>query len=126
MTRHEAISQHNTDDDIRVERGAEVTKGGRVNVGVFGWRVPSLGLSGFSREPLLDACHAIKSLLGPTVGASRRAAMFREGHSEWDKRCSVEWGAAHYVQEDDRGIRFARRRSDEEVAALAAQFRKAS
>jgi hypothetical protein len=45
---------------IRVERGDEISPG------VFAYTVPSLGLSGRSRQPLLDACRQIKSLLGPT------------------------------------------------------------
>ena len=45
---------------IRVERGDEISPG------VFAYNVPSLGLSGRSRQPLLDACRHIKSLLGPT------------------------------------------------------------
>ena len=58
---------------IRVERGAETSPG------VFAYTVPSLGLSGRSRQPLLDACRQIKSLLGPT---GQLAGLFREGHSE--------------------------------------------
>jgi hypothetical protein len=84
---------------IRGERGAEVSPG------VFAWRVPVLGLSGRSRQPLLDACREIKSLLGVT---GRHAALFRPGRAHWDIRCSVEWGAARTVKEPSSGaIRFA-------------------
>ena len=69
---------------IRVERGDEISPG------IFAYTVPSLGLSGRSRQPLLDACRQIKSLLGPT---GQLAGLFREGHSEWDIRCRVDVGA---------------------------------
>jgi hypothetical protein len=41
---------------IRIERGEEVKPG------VFAWRVPSLDLSGRSRQPMSDACRAIKRM----------------------------------------------------------------
>jgi len=85
---------------IRVERGAETSPG------VFAYTVPSLGLSGRSRQPLLDACRQIKSLLGPT---GQLAGLFREGHSEWDIRCRVDVGAELTVKEESAGgIRLAR------------------
>ncbi|KRR11285.1 hypothetical protein CQ12_05515 [Bradyrhizobium jicamae] len=84
---------------IHVERGAEVRPG------VFAWHVPVLGLSGRSRQPLLDACREIQSILGAT---GHHAAVFRPGRAHWDIRCSVEWGAAHTVKETRSGtIRFA-------------------
>jgi hypothetical protein len=100
-------------DAIRVERGAEVSPG------VFAWRVPVLGLSGQSRQPLLDACREIKSLLGAT---GQRAALFRRGRVEWDIRCSVDWGAAHTVKESSAGaVRFARYQSFQDgIGALVA------
>jgi hypothetical protein len=91
-----------TPDPIRVERGAEVSPG------IFAWRVPVLGLSGRSSQPLLDACRQIKRTLGVT---GERAALFREGRSQWDMCCSVEWGAAHTVKEPSKGhIHFAKYR----------------
>src|SRR6516162_304771 len=85
---------------IRVERGAETSPG------VFAYTVPSLGLSGRSRQPLLDACRQIKSLLGPT---GQLAGLFREGHSEWDIRCPVDAGAELTVKEESAGgIRVAK------------------
>jgi hypothetical protein len=84
---------------IRVERGAETSPG------VFAYAVPSLGLSGQSRQPLLDACRQIKSLLGST---GQLAGLFREGCSEWDIRCRVDVGAELTVKEESAGgIRFA-------------------
>jgi len=85
---------------IRVERGDEISPG------VFAYNVPSLGLSGRSRQPLLDACRHIKSLLGPT---GQLAGLFREGHSQWDIRCPVDVGAELTVKEESAGgIRLAR------------------
>ena len=84
---------------IRVERGDEISPG------IFAYTVPSLGLSGRSRQPLLDACRQIKSLLGQT---GQLAGLFREGHSEWDIRCRVDVGAELTVKEESAGgIRFA-------------------
>ena len=85
---------------IRVERGAEISPG------VFAYTVPSLGLSGRSRQPLLDACRQIKSLLGTT---GQLAGLFRDGHSEWDIRCPVDVGAELTVKEESAGgIRVAK------------------
>jgi hypothetical protein len=97
---------------IRVERGAEIPPG------VFAYTVPSLGLSGRSRQPLLDACRQIKSLRGPT---GQLAGLFREGHSEWDIRCRVDVGAEFTVKEESAGgIRFARHKP------FTATFREAA
>jgi hypothetical protein len=85
---------------IRVERSAEISPG------VFAYTVPSLGLSGRSRQPLLDACRQIKTLLGPT---GQFAAVFREGHSGCDIFCRVDVGAELTVKEETAGgIRFAK------------------
>lgn len=95
-------------ETIRVERGAEVRPG------VFAWRVPVLGLS---RQPLLDACREIKSILG---GTGSHAALFRPGRTHWDARCSVEWGAAHAVKEPSSGsIRFSKYKTFEPTAVVA-------
>jgi hypothetical protein len=91
---------------IRVELGAEIRPG------VFAWSVPSLSLSGESRQPLLDACRQLKPLLDDT---RQFAGLFRPGKSSWDARCSVEWGATHRIR--DSGIGF-RREDFERLAAL--------
>ncbi len=97
---------------IRVERGAEKSPG------VFAYAVPSLGLSGRSRQPLLDACRQIKSLLGPT---GQLAGLFREGSSDRDICCPVDVGAEFTVKEESAGgIRFAR------YKPFAATFREAA
>jgi hypothetical protein len=85
---------------IRVERGAEVRPG------IFAYRVGSLGIAGQSRQPLLDACRQIKSLLGET---QRAVGLFREGRSAPDIWCSVEWGAAYTVSDPSKGrVRFVK------------------
>ena len=95
-----------------------VERGGETSPGVFAYTVRSLGLSGRSRQPLLDACRQIKSLLGST---GQLAGLFREGYSEWDICCSVDVGAELTVKEESAGgIRFARH------TALAATFREAA
>jgi hypothetical protein len=97
---------------IRVERGDEISPG------VFAYTVPSLGLSGRSRQPLLDACRQIKSLLGST---GRLAGLFREGCLECDIRCRVDVGAEVTVKEESAGqIRFARHKP------FTATFREAA
>ena len=99
---------------IRVERGAEISPG------VFAYTVPSLGLSGRSRQPLLDACRQIKTLLGPT---GQFAGLFREGRLSPDISCSVEWGASHTVLDPSEGrIRFVKcREPDAHPLAEAAE-----
>jgi hypothetical protein len=97
---------------IRVERGAEISPG------VFAYTVPSLGLSGRSRQPLLDACRQIKSLLGPT---GQLAGLFREGSSDWDIRCTVAVGAELTIKEESKGgIRIAKHKP------FTATFREAA
>jgi hypothetical protein len=113
-TVHALLSSTET-DTIRVEHGVEVSPG------VFAWRVPVLGLSGQSRQPLLDACREIKSLRGAT---GQRAALFRPGRADWDIRCSVDWGADHTVKESSSGaMRFARYQSyqDGTIASVASK-----
>ena len=98
---------------IRVERGEEVSPG------VFAYRIPSLQISGKSRQPLLDACRQIKSILGET--GDTYAAIYREGRLDPDATCSVKWGAAHTVHERGRGIRFVRYRPFGEKLGKAAE-----
>ena len=85
---------------IQIIRGAETSPG------VWAYAIPSLGLCGKSRQPLLDGCRQIKSILGVTP---KRAGLFREGRDGPDISCSVEVGAATTVSEPAKGgIRFAR------------------
>jgi hypothetical protein len=82
---------------IRVERGAEVRPG------VFTYKADVLGahIGGQSRQPLLDACRQIKTLLTDTWQVW--ASIYREGRDEPDMSCSVDWGAAHRVWEGNDG-----------------------
>ena len=97
---------------IRVEIIEEVR-----NRGTFRYCVPSLALEGQSRQPLLDGCRQIKSLLGPI---NQLAGLFREGRSEPEISCSVRWGAAHTMRDDGR-IRFAKYRESDDPMAEAAE-----
>ena len=51
-------------------------------------------------KPLLDACQAIKSILGDTT---ERAGLFREGHIEPEISCRVDEGAGFTVVERREG-----------------------
>ena len=79
---------------IRVELGNEVKPG------VFAWRVAVLDLSGQSRQPLLDAARAVKSMGGDT---QQRLGLFRVGRSTADLTASVEVAAGLTVSEANRG-----------------------
>ena len=57
--------------------------------------------SGFSREPLLEACRALKRMGADTAD---KVCLFRTGKSDWDLRCSVGWGAVHTVDEARTGF----------------------
>ena len=62
---------------IKINRGAEASPG------VWEYRLPSLGLSGASRQPLLDACRQIKSLGGFTgtrAGCSGKGRTYQVRH----------------------------------------------
>jgi hypothetical protein len=83
---------------------------------VFRYRVRGLPIEGQSRQPLLDACREIKRILGPTA---QRAGLFRQGRPTPDISCSVEFGAAHTVNES--GPRFAKYREFEMPIAEAAE-----
>lgn len=68
---------------IRVNLGKEVAPG------LFGYSIPSLGVSGKSRQPLLSACRDIKE----------HAGLFRRGRTIPDLHCSVTVGANTTVAE---------------------------
>jgi hypothetical protein len=56
---------------IRIERHEEVKPG------VWRYTVPALGLSGRSRQPLLDGCRQIRAIVGDT--SERAGCSAREG-----------------------------------------------
>jgi hypothetical protein len=96
---------------IRIERGKEVSPG------IWEYAVPSLGLCGRSRQPLLDACRQIKLILGATA---ERAGLLRKGSEQPDISCLVEAGAKLTVSEPAKGgIRFEKYRSDPRFAEAA-------
>jgi hypothetical protein len=84
---------------IRIVRGSEVSPG------LWEYTVPSLSLSGRSRQPLLDACRQIKR-----AGGDPRtpAIIYREGVEYPDMSTTVGYGAGLTVSETDKGIRFVK------------------
>lgn len=99
---------------IRIELGKEVSQG------IWEYTVPFLGIAGRSRQPLLDACRQIKSILGATA---ERAGMFRAGREQPDISCPVQAGAEVTVSERDKGgIRFEKYRADPRFAAQQTAF----
>jgi hypothetical protein len=80
---------------IRVIRGKEV----RPAVFDYGGTVAGVDFRGVSRQPLLDACRQIKSILKGTDTAKRRVGVFRVGRREADVSCALDWGAAHTIVE---------------------------
>ena len=46
--------------------------------GVFRYRVPEMAIEGRSRQPLIDACRQIKSLVGSTKQRRDRSAPGRQ------------------------------------------------
>jgi hypothetical protein len=76
---------------------------------IFEYSIPSLGLSGKSRQPLLDACRQIKRARGLTEEAQERAGLYRAGRSTPDLQCAVLVGANLSVTEPNQGrIHFAK------------------
>jgi hypothetical protein len=93
------------DNVIRIDLGRESAPG------IFEYSIPSLGLNGKSRQPLLDACRLIKRALGPTKAAEERAGLYRHGRTQPDLHCAVLAGADLTVSEPSIGrIHFAKYR----------------
>jgi hypothetical protein len=82
---------------IRVEREESSLRG------KYRYFVHEYPVDGFSREPLLDACRALKRM-GVDLWAP--VGLFRPGRSDWDLRTTVDRGADLTVRENDRGIAF--------------------
>jgi hypothetical protein len=83
----------------------KVIRGNEVSPGIWEYTVPSLTLSGRSRQPLLDACRQIQR-----TGADPRtpAIIYREGVEHPDMSTTVGYGANLTVSETDKGIRFVK------------------
>jgi hypothetical protein len=86
---------------IRIERGAEV------GPGIWEYRAPTYpSVFGKSRQPLLDACRQLESILGDTSVA---VGVFRDGSDVPDLSCALRTGARTMVSESDRdGVRFVK------------------
>ena len=78
----------------------KIVRGSEVSPGIWEYAVPSLGITGRSRQPLLDGCRQIKRALGETA---ERAAVFRKGYDVPDISCPVSSGALVTVSEPDKG-----------------------
>ncbi len=78
---------------IRIERGIEVSPG------VWEYTVPSLGLCGRSRQPLLDAC---RQIVRTGADPQHEAGLFRAQSTEADIACPVGIGASFTVSEPDK------------------------
>ena len=84
---------------IRIQLGEERNGPGEHSGrrhGVFHWTCGGYGVEGFSRQPLLDACRAVKRM-----GALPAEAIGLFRGDRCDMSCSVEWGAVHTVNEHD-------------------------
>jgi hypothetical protein len=94
---------------IRIERGAEV------GPGIWEYHAPAYpSVCGKSRQPLLDACRQLKSILGePPV----RVGVFRDGSEVADISCTLKAGAATMASETDRdGVRFVKFKNFDHLA----------
>ena len=94
---------------IKIVRGAEIDgpKGDRRRHGIWAYHAPAYPqVCGYSRQPLLDACRQLKSILGEM---SVRVGIFRDGSEVADISCTLRAGAATTVSETDRdGTRFVK------------------
>ncbi len=79
---------------IRVER-EEKGKNGK-----YRYRVAGCAVEGFSRQPLLDACRAVRAM---GADPSREIGLFRGKSAIWDLRTTVGYGASKTIAEEDRG-----------------------
>ena len=91
---------------IRVDLGEEVPQLNKASK--WHWTVPMLGLEGLSREPLLDACRAVKRTGGP-FRTTATIGLYRPGEERPVLFCSVGVGAATTVLENEKkGPRFVK------------------
>jgi hypothetical protein len=92
---------------IRVELGQEADgaglKAGKRHA-VWEYRITSLGILGYSRQPLLDACRDVCAILGDTC--QEEIGIYREGRDAPDLKCIVSVGARFTVTDDRLGTRF--------------------
>ena len=77
---------------IRVELGEEVHRRGK-----WRWSTGGGALSGLSRQPLLDACRALKCM---GAAGDTFVGLFRAGRTIPDLTCRVRWGARKTVNEE--------------------------
>jgi hypothetical protein len=105
------------DNVIRIDLGKEVAPG------IFEFLIPSIGLSGKSRQPLLAACREIERALGTTKAAGQHAGLYRAGRTHADIFCAVLVGAHLSVAEPTIGrIHFAKFQEFSRSATLPDRF----
>jgi hypothetical protein len=81
----------------------EIEREERAINGRWGWHVVGRPeYRGRSREPLLDACRALKSLGEPV---DQLVGLFQPGRTDWDLRATIGYGASKTVIESDYGPR---------------------
>ena len=75
---------------------------GKSKKGRFPYRIEGVGVSeatlpaAWSDAPLLAACRRLKRMSGAPL--DEYAYLMREGQSDWDARCRIEWGASHNIR----------------------------
>ncbi|KRR21341.1 hypothetical protein CQ14_06745 [Bradyrhizobium lablabi] len=86
---------------IRIDLVEEIDRAGDHRRGIWHWRCEAL--SGFSRQPLLDACRELQRI---GANPAERAGLFREGKNVPDLWCRIDVGARTTV--DEAGPWFAK------------------
>ncbi|MGY3615686.1 hypothetical protein [Bradyrhizobium sp. USDA 10063] len=86
---------------IRIELGEETDRANHKRHGIWHWCCPHPPLSGYSRQPLLDACRELQRI---GVDSRERVALFRPGCDRPELSCTVAAGAGTTV--DEAGPRF--------------------
>ena len=78
-----------------------VIRGREIKPAVFEYQgtVSGRDFKGISRQPLLDACRQVKSILGEADTPGIRVGVEREGRPGIYISCNLEWGAAHTIVE---------------------------
>jgi hypothetical protein len=85
----------------------KVIRGPMSSKATFAYRATGCGFAveGRSRQPLLDACRQLKRM---GVDPAEQCGLFREGHSDWDLRTTIGYGARKTISETNRrGVKLA-------------------
>jgi hypothetical protein len=106
----------NPDAMIKVIKGNEPKRRGSWKWWVDGFPA----ICGNSSQPLFAACRKLSAagFKGVIV------VLYREGHAEWDARCSLEWGAEHRVVEPKNRSPFVTRHDENSLKSIAGTIPK--